>query len=786
MHRFNGYDIELTQGDSLFFKINLDGRTLPEGSVGYFTVKKTPKSDEIIIQKKLDASDGVLDIRLMSEDTDLPVRTYYWDVRVLIPLEDGGYEVETPMEYAAFTIMDAVGPSGDNGEPPGMDADLPVLSVLIGEARALIETLSGFQIPDEQIDQSVREYIESGKVAPAIIAESGGDEIVNAGGGRAISVLAEINPRTENGDFAPSYNGGAFIGGEMVLTVNERKYRSELPSGVYAGSFDWATGEVISTARVVDVSNYSLKDSGTNSSGLNYVAIQNDGFSSMIVCNRYVRNDSAPYADKSIRVTGVSVYVYDSAIDLDNPAAILEGLEFLLPLAEAVTLQAEAKDVELSSGNNTVTADTGSVTVKYAVDTKTYIDEQDGKLEEQLSQLSEAIGDKVTSPSVAEVGQVIAVKAVDENGKPTEWEAVAMAAGGGVTSWNDLTDKPVVMDGGDTLTWDGNTDGLKVNEIIPTAYKVSGATPTIEDFANGATVAFDGTSFTFPASSFSDMDGLIVGAEGGVLIVSKDIVGVELEDGLVLSEAGTFLVNTGDTYVSSLTIPGYTGFDQEKIAPSHLYQPDWNQNDATKPDFIKNRPFGRTLIEVVPKTEIVGEFDGEGYSAMVDASLITGQEEYLLVTFDGVEYECFRNDSIGTVAYGNLAAFGLLDTGEPFTFVPSENIIVLNDAEPHIVEINNFIIDKLDRKYVDVCSVLYVTSNDVYLYTDSLCTVKATKLDLIAMYNKLPIQVVAVVGNGIRVQVMTPIAVEAVVQEFGTILTYDNQYYTAEYVPPTT
>ncbi|MDY5611840.1 hypothetical protein [Dysosmobacter sp.] len=29
-------------------------------------------------------------------------------------------------------------------------------------------------------------------------------------------------------------------------------------------------------------------------------------------------------------------------------------------------------------------------------------------------------------PSVASVGQVIAVKAVDENGKPTEWEAVDM------------------------------------------------------------------------------------------------------------------------------------------------------------------------------------------------------------------------------------------------------------------------------------------------------------------------------------------------------------------------
>lgn len=38
----------------------------------------------------------------------------------------------------------------------------------------------------------------------------------------------------------------------------------------------------------------------------------------------------------------------------------------------------------------------------------------------------------------ATVGQTVAVKAVDESGKPTEWEAVDKFSG----SWNDLSDKP--------------------------------------------------------------------------------------------------------------------------------------------------------------------------------------------------------------------------------------------------------------------------------------------------------------------------------------------------------
>lgn len=41
----------------------------------------------------------------------------------------------------------------------------------------------------------------------------------------------------------------------------------------------------------------------------------------------------------------------------------------------------------------------------------------------------------------AVVGRTVKITGVDENGKPTKWEAVDMASGG-ASSWNDLTDKP--------------------------------------------------------------------------------------------------------------------------------------------------------------------------------------------------------------------------------------------------------------------------------------------------------------------------------------------------------
>ena len=59
---------------------------------------------------------------------------------------------------------------------------------------------------------------------------------------------------------------------------------------------------------------------------------------------------------------------------------------------------------------------------------------------------------------------------------------------GGVTSWNDLEDKPFGDEstGGDTLTWDGNTDGLI---CVPhpyyedyKLYKISDSVPNQTDF----------------------------------------------------------------------------------------------------------------------------------------------------------------------------------------------------------------------------------------------------------------------------------------------------------------
>lgn len=350
MHKFNGYDIELTRGDSLVFRVSLSGRDLPEGSVGLFTVKANPRDERPVIQKRVDASGEQLMISLAPKDTNLTPRTYFWDVRVLIPLEEGGYELETPMEYASFVILEAIGRDFGVPDDPGMDGDLPVVRLLIEETRQAIRALenagSGF--------------------APAILVTSDGAAIADAAGGWATSVVSTINPRLEGETFVQ--------GGEIHLDVNGEPFTLSLPDGLYTGTCDWVTGEVRSKAYAVNAAGYSVIDSGTNSTGLNYIQLDMPDLTDVFACNRYVRNDTAPYADKSIRVRNSTIYIYDSAIDLDNPAAILEGLMFLLPLDTPAEHQLAPRQIALAAGSNVVSSAEGPVEVTYGIDTKTYID----------------------------------------------------------------------------------------------------------------------------------------------------------------------------------------------------------------------------------------------------------------------------------------------------------------------------------------------------------------------------------------------------------------------------
>ena len=138
-------------------------------------------------------------------------------------------------------------------------------------------------------------------------------------------------------------------------------------------------------------------------------------------------------------------------------------------------------------------------------------------------------------------------------------------------------------------------------------------------------------------------------------------------------------------------------------------QPNWNQNDTTKPDYIKNRPFytedpvKTVLVEeqTVAFSYIGGVYAAQGWPTNFDA--VVGQT--YTVSWDGTEYECECLSMRSLPYIGNLAIAGEeIDTGEPFIFMNQGAWVVgTNDtSSEHIIEISDIKkqIIKIDEKYL--------------------------------------------------------------------------------------
>ena len=142
-----------------------------------------------------------------------------------------------------------------------------------------------------------------------------------------------------------------------------------------------------------------------------------------------------------------------------------------------------------------------------------------------------------------------------------------------------------------------------------------------------------------------------------------------------------------------------------------LATPDWNQNDETAADYIKNRPFYRK--ETFTETELVtGTFkfryssNSHAYECRdIRVPLIEGKT--YKVVFDGVEYETVCQKYMDTYAY--IGAVELLDysLGAPsmpfvYVFMGIYMFSTLLTDETHDITINGIDYDyvKLPEYYL--------------------------------------------------------------------------------------
>ena len=141
-------------------------------------------------------------------------------------------------------------------------------------------------------------------------------------------------------------------------------------------------------------------------------------------------------------------------------------------------------------------------------------------------------------------------------------------------------------------------------------------------------------------------------------------------------------------------------------------QPDWNQNDSTQPDYIKNRPFytGNPVETVLVEESTVSfSFSGnEGvYMGELRSTFSATVGETYKVYWDGTVYECTCAIVSGLPAFGNLSIMGFgSDTGEPFLIGVNNGvrirIFTADTSASHTFSISGFVTEavKIDPKYL--------------------------------------------------------------------------------------
>ena len=165
--------------------------------------------------------------------------------------------------------------------------------------------------------------------------------------------------------------------------------------------------------------------------------------------------------------------------------------------------------------------------------------------------------------------------------------------------------------------------------------------------------------------------------------------GFMLGEGLVLSEDG-----------KTLSVSGGGGG----------VQPDWNQNDETKPDYVKNRPFytGGPVETVLVEESTVSFAAANGaYMGELQSTFSATVGETYKVSWDGTVYECTCVDFSGMTIIGNLSIMDAgSDTGEPFVMDVKNGqgirIYTADTSASHTLSISGFAqeVVKIDEKYL--------------------------------------------------------------------------------------
>ena len=128
-------------------------------------------------------------------------------------------------------------------------------------------------------------------------------------------------------------------------------------------------------------------------------------------------------------------------------------------------------------------------------------------------------------------------------------------------------------------------------------------------------------------------------------------------------------------------------------------QPDWNQNDDTQPDYVKNRPFytGGTVETVLLEEQAV-TFTDSGSDTTFYFKASPEDINHIKVIWDGTEYICIPQIYSDYIEFGNefIDDATCEDTGEPF-YYDGENFYTNSSTGSHQIKVS-----KLSNKVIKI------------------------------------------------------------------------------------
>lgn len=170
------------------------------------------------------------------------------------------------------------------------------------------------------------------------------------------------------------------------------------------------------------------------------------------------------------------------------------------------------------------------------------------------------------------------------------------------------------------------------------------------------------------------------------------------------------------------TVNGASPDDNGNVEVQAGVQSDWNQNDETAIDYVKNRPFYKELddVTVIPEQtpELLYNENGLYVYSIVEQHIPNVGDE-CTITLGDQHYTCIVTSVNGSLVLGNTSIMGTgTNTGEPFVIVLGEKMLALLSPINELISCTakSFVYSSMPMEYLDnAAKTIHIDSDIITL-----------------------------------------------------------------------